>query len=38
MDTNNILTIGIDYRVVHGGVAAVESVYRLLDKITKGRI
>lgn len=27
MDTNNILTIGIDYRLVHGGVAAVESVY-----------
>lgn len=27
MKANNILTIGIDYRVVHGGVAAVENVY-----------
>lgn len=27
MDANKILTIGIDYRVVRGGVAAVENVY-----------
>ena len=27
MKAKNILTIGIDYRVVHGGVAAVENVY-----------
>lgn len=27
METKNILTIGIDYRVVRGGVAAVENVY-----------
>lgn len=27
MNAENILTIGIDYRVVHGGVAAVENVY-----------
>lgn len=27
MDAKNILTIGIDYRVIHGGVAAVENVY-----------
>ncbi len=27
IDAKNVLTIGIDYRVVHGGVAAVESVY-----------
>ncbi len=27
LDAKNVLTIGIDYRVVHGGVAAVESVY-----------
>ena len=27
MQADKILTIGIDYRVVHGGVAAVESVY-----------
>lgn len=27
LEAKNVLTIGIDYRVVHGGVAAVESVY-----------
>lgn len=27
MDAKNVLTIGIDYRVVRGGVAAVENVY-----------
>lgn len=27
LNAKNVLTIGIDYRVVHGGVAAVESVY-----------
>ena len=27
MDTRNVLTIGIDYRIVRGGVAAVENVY-----------
>lgn len=27
MNTKNVLTIGIDFNVVHGGVAAVESVY-----------
>lgn len=27
METKNILTVGIDYRVVRGGVAAVENVY-----------
>lgn len=27
MQADKILTIGIDYRVVHGGIAAVESVY-----------
>ena len=27
MNAENILTIGIDYRVIHGGVAAVENVY-----------
>lgn len=27
MEAKNILTIGIDYRVVRGGVAAVENVY-----------
>lgn len=27
MNTRNVLTIGIDFKVVHGGVAAVESVY-----------
>ena len=27
MNAENILTIGIDYRIVHGGVAAVENVY-----------
>jgi len=27
MNAKNVLTIGIDYRVVHGGVAAVENVY-----------
>lgn len=27
LEAKNVLTIGIDYRVVHGGVTAVESVY-----------
>ena len=27
LEAKNILTIGIDYRVIHGGVAAVENVY-----------
>lgn len=27
MDARNVLTIGIDYRIVRGGVAAVENVY-----------
>lgn len=27
LDAKNVLTIGVDYRVVHGGVAAVENVY-----------
>lgn len=27
LDAKNVLTIGIDYHVVHGGVAAVENVY-----------
>lgn len=27
LEAKNVLTIGIDYRVVHGGVAAVENVY-----------
>ena len=32
MKTNNILTIGIDYRIVRGGVAAVENVYSTFYK------
>lgn len=32
MDTRNILTIGIDYHIVHGGVAAVENVYSTFYK------
>ena len=32
LDARNVLTIGIDYRVVHGGVAAVESVYSTFYK------
>lgn len=32
LDAKNVLTIGIDYRVVHGGVAAVESVYSIFYK------
>ena len=29
MEAKNILTIGLDYRVVRGGVAAVENVYSI---------
>ena len=32
MNAENILTIGIDYRSVHGGVAAVENVYSTFYK------
>ena len=32
MNAENILTIGIDYRIVHGGVAAVENVYSTFYK------
>ena len=32
MNAKNVLTIGIDYHVVHGGVAAVESVYSTFYK------
>ncbi len=32
LNAKNILTIGIDYRVVHGGVAAVENVYSTFYK------
>ena len=32
LDARNVLTIGIDYRVVHGGVAAVENVYSTFYK------
>lgn len=32
LDARNILTIGIDYRMVHGGVAAVENVYSTFYK------
>ena len=32
LDARNVLTIGIDYRVVRGGVAAVESVYSTFYK------
>ena len=32
MKADKVLTIGIDYRVVHGGVAAVENVYSTFYK------
>ena len=32
LEAKNVLTIGIDYRVVHGGVAAVENVYSTFYK------
>lgn len=32
LDAKNVLTIGIDYHVVHGGVAAVENVYSTFYK------
>lgn len=32
MDAKHILTIGIDYKVIHGGVAAVENVYSTFYK------
>ena len=32
LEARNVLTIGIDYRVVHGGVAAVENVYSTFYK------
>ena len=32
LEAKNVLTIGIDYRVVRGGVAAVENVYSTFYK------
>ena len=32
LEAKNVLTIGIDYRIVHGGVAAVENVYSTFYK------
>ena len=32
LEAKNVLSIGIDYRVVHGGVAAVENVYSTFYK------
>ena len=46
MDARNVLTIGIDYRIVRGGVAAVENVYstfyqpfnHLTTTVTNGQV